>query len=60
MMEQKAQNISQGPLTVVPITSKNNTGTIVNNRDKENIAGNINVSQGKNDGKLWNGKSICA
>jgi len=31
------------------------------NRDKENIAGNINdnVSQGTNDGKLWNGKSIC-
>jgi hypothetical protein len=33
----------------------------VNNRDKENIAGNINdnVSRGTNDGKLWNGKYIC-
>jgi hypothetical protein len=33
----------------------------VNNRDKENIAGNINdnVSQGTNDGKLWNGRYVC-
>ena len=33
----------------------------MNNRDNENIAGNINdnVSRGKNDGKLWNGKLIC-
>jgi hypothetical protein len=30
----------------------------VNNRDKENIAGNINdnVCQGTSDEKLWNGK----
>ena len=33
----------------------------MNNRDTENIDGNINdnVSRGTNDGKLWNGKSIC-
>jgi len=33
----------------------------MNNRDTENIAGNINdnVSRGTNDGRLWNGKLIC-
>jgi hypothetical protein len=49
------------------ITEAINSGTenikehYVNNRDKENIIGNINdnVSQGTNDGKLWNGKLIC-
>jgi hypothetical protein len=35
--------------------------TTVNNRDKENIVGNINdnVRRGTNDGKLWNEKFIC-
>ena len=49
------------------ITEAINSGTenikeqYMNNRDKENIAGNINdnVSQGTNDGKLWNEKFIC-
>ena len=79
MMEQKAQNRSQRPLTAVlrtsnegiesleQITEAINSGTenikeqYMNNRDKENIAGNNNdnVSQGTNDGKLWNEKSIC-
>jgi hypothetical protein len=49
------------PLTAVLRTSNNTTWTTVNNRDKENISGNINdnVSQGTNDGKLWNEKFIC-
>ena len=79
MMEYKAQNRSQRPLTVVLRTSNDgiesleqiteviNSGTenikehYMNNRDKENISGNINdnVSQGRNYGKLWNGNYIC-
>ena len=79
MVEYKAQNRSQRPLTAVLRTSNDgiesleeiteaiNRGTenikehYMNNSDKENIDGNINdnVSQGTNDRKLWNGKSIC-
>ena len=78
MMEQKAQNRSQRPLTAVLRTSNDgiesleqiteaiNSGTenikehYMNNseqqgqREHRNI--NDNVSQGTNDGKLWNGK----
>ena len=79
MMEQKAKNISQRPLTAVLRTSNDGIGSLeqiteainsgtenikehyMNNRDNENIAGNINdnVSQGRNYGKLWNGNYIC-
>jgi len=65
------KHIDDGMESLEQITEAINSGTenikvqqkwtTVNNRDKENIAGNINdnVSRGTNDGKLWNGKPIC-
>ena len=61
------KHIDDGIGSFEQITESINGGTkkikeqYMNNRDKENIAGNINdnVSQGTNDGKLWNGRYIC-
>ena len=60
-------HIDDGIESLEQITEAINSGTenikehYMNNRDKENISGNINdnVSQGGNYGKLWNGNYIC-
>jgi len=62
------KHIDDGIESLEQITEAINSGTenikehyMNNSEQQENIDGNINdnVSQGTNDGKLWNGKSIC-
>jgi ribosome biogenesis GTPase A len=64
----RTKHIDDGIESLEQITEAINSGNenikerYMKNRDKENITGNINdnVSRGTNDGKLWNGKCICA